>query len=100
MENDSVSGASVYYGQILVSFLIVISYHIWYLYFQTCSMAVKRGHIDLDPDYEDVTEQQSKRQRVFEEDGLYHFTRYYIKKKTTNAGIINLQNFRNTYTKG
>lgn len=43
-------------------------------------MAVKRGHIDLDPDYEDVTEQQSKRQRVFEEDGLYHFTRYYIKK--------------------
>ncbi|XP_052092646.1 YEATS domain-containing protein 2-like [Mytilus californianus] len=31
-------------------------------------MAVKRGHIDLDPDYEDVTEQQSKRQRVFEED--------------------------------
>ncbi|CAC5399046.1 YEATS domain-containing protein 2 [Mytilus coruscus] len=31
-------------------------------------MAVKRGHIDLDPDYEDVTEQQSKRRRVFEED--------------------------------
>ena len=32
-------------------------------------MAVKRGHVDLDPDYEDVTEQQTKRQRVLEEDG-------------------------------
>ena len=36
-------------------------------------MAVKRGHIDLDPDYEDVSEQQTKRQRVLEEDGLFNF---------------------------
>jgi hypothetical protein len=36
-------------------------------------MAVKRGHIDLDPDYEDVSEQQTKRQRVLEEDGSFNF---------------------------
>ncbi|XP_062617368.1 YEATS domain-containing protein 2-like [Saccostrea cucullata] len=31
-------------------------------------MATKRGHIDIDPDYEDVTQAQSKRQKVLEED--------------------------------
>ncbi|XP_046565170.1 YEATS domain-containing protein 2-like [Haliotis rubra] len=31
-------------------------------------MSNKRSHIDIDPDYEDVTDQQAKRQRVLEED--------------------------------
>ncbi|XP_061182980.1 YEATS domain-containing protein 2-like [Saccostrea echinata] len=31
-------------------------------------MATKRGHIDIDPDYEDVTQAQTKRQKVLEED--------------------------------
>ncbi|XP_060074938.1 YEATS domain-containing protein 2-like [Ylistrum balloti] len=31
-------------------------------------MATKRSRIDLDPDYQDVTEQQNKRQRVLEQD--------------------------------
>ena len=34
-------------------------------------MVTKRGHIDLDPDYEDVTERQTKRQRVLVEDGMF-----------------------------
>ena len=37
--------------------------------FLTFMMANKRSRIDLDPDYEDVTEEQSKRQRVIEQDG-------------------------------
>ncbi|KAK6181684.1 hypothetical protein SNE40_009491 [Patella caerulea] len=31
-------------------------------------MSGKRAHIDIDPDYEDVTDQQNKRQRVLEKD--------------------------------
>ncbi|XP_067686752.1 uncharacterized protein [Haliotis asinina] len=31
-------------------------------------MSNKRSHIDIDPDYEDVTDQQAKRQRVLQED--------------------------------
>ncbi|XP_046357383.2 YEATS domain-containing protein 2-like [Haliotis rufescens] len=31
-------------------------------------MSNKRSHIDIDPDYEDVTDQQAKRQRVLEKD--------------------------------
>ena len=42
-------------------------------FFCRTGMAVKRGHIDLDPDYEDVSEQQTKRQRVLEEDGSFNF---------------------------
>ena len=32
-------------------------------------MSKKRSHIDIDPDYEDVSDQQNKRQRVLEEGG-------------------------------
>ena len=32
-------------------------------------MSQKRSHIDLDPDYEDVSDRQNKRQRVLEEGG-------------------------------
>ena len=32
-------------------------------------MATKRSHIDIDPDYEDVTKAQNKRQKVLEDDG-------------------------------
>lgn len=34
-------------------------------------MATKRSHIDIDPDYEDVTKAQTKRQKVLEEDGKH-----------------------------
>lgn len=34
-------------------------------------MATKRSHIDIDPDYEDVTKAQTKRQKVLEEDGMH-----------------------------
>lgn len=30
---------------------------------------MKRSHYDVDPDYEDLSEQQNKRQRFLEEDG-------------------------------
>ena len=33
-------------------------------------MSKKRSHIDLDPDYEDVSDRQNKRQRVLEEGGI------------------------------
>lgn len=33
-------------------------------------MATKRSHIDIDPDYEDVTKAQTKRQKVLEDDGM------------------------------
>ena len=32
-------------------------------------MAQKRHHVDLDPDYEDVSEIQSKKRKVYEEGG-------------------------------
>ena len=32
-------------------------------------MATKRSAVELDPDYEDVTEQQNKRQKTLENDG-------------------------------
>ena len=34
-------------------------------------MAGKRVFADMDPDYEDMTEDQAKRQRIIEEDGTY-----------------------------
>ena len=32
-------------------------------------MATKRDYYNIDPDYEDVSEQQNKRQRLIEKDG-------------------------------
>ena len=37
-------------------------------------MSKKRSHIDIDPDYEDVSDQQNKRQRVLEEGGNDKYT--------------------------
>ena len=34
-------------------------------------MSQKRSAAELDPDYEDLTEQETKRQRRMEEDGLF-----------------------------
>ena len=36
------------------------------------AMEGKRPHNDLDPDYEDVGDQQNKRQRLLEHDGMSH----------------------------
>ena len=33
-------------------------------------MTTKRSHIEIDPDYEDVSEVQNKRRRVIEEGGV------------------------------
>ena len=35
----------------------------------TATMAGKRVLADMDPDYEDITKDQAKRQRIIEEDG-------------------------------
>lgn len=35
----------------------------------TNKQVTKRTYVELDPDYEDVTDQQAKRQRVLEQDG-------------------------------
>ena len=35
-------------------------------------MSIKRSHFDLDPDYEDVSDRQNKRQRVLEEGGIFY----------------------------
>jgi hypothetical protein len=34
-------------------------------------MTAKRSHIEIDPDYEDVSEVQNKRRRVIEEGGIF-----------------------------
>lgn len=39
-------------------------------------MTGKRSCVDLDPDYEDISEHQAKRQRVLEQDGM--FIRYFF----------------------
>lgn len=40
-------------------------------------MSTKRTHIELDPDYEDVSEVQNKRRRVLEEGGMHTYLKIF-----------------------
>ena len=53
-------------------------------------MASKR-RLDLDPDYEDVTEQQNKRQKVIEEDGNLSTSNNFALRKYFLAQVFQSQ---------